>query len=121
MGLKAAARELGWPVGEMGNSARGAGRPGALHPMTVNEAVLALLRPKSDLACDAQLPKVVMRTRSTAARAKESSHGSGSMPHRAVTGTTIRLAASTSSQCIRGSGAGEPAAASVSPASTARR
>ncbi|MET9197064.1 replication-relaxation family protein [Streptomyces olivaceus] len=50
MGLKAAARELGRPVGEMGNPARGAGRTGASHPMTVNEAVLALLRPKPDLA-----------------------------------------------------------------------
>ncbi|MFF8036032.1 hypothetical protein [Streptomyces sp. NPDC016626] len=50
MGLKAAARELGRPVGEMGNPARGAGRIGALHPMTVNEAVHALLRPKPDLA-----------------------------------------------------------------------
>ncbi|MFC8996241.1 replication-relaxation family protein [Streptomyces rochei] len=50
MGLKAAARELGRPVGEMGNPARGAGRTGASHPMTVNEAVLALLRPKPNLA-----------------------------------------------------------------------
>ncbi|MFB6790209.1 replication-relaxation family protein [Streptomyces olivaceus] len=50
MGLKAAARELGRPVGEMGNPARGAGRTGASHPMTVNEAVLALLRPKPDVA-----------------------------------------------------------------------
>lgn len=49
MGLKAAARELGRPVGEMGSPARGAGRTGASHPMTVNEAVLALLRPKPDL------------------------------------------------------------------------
>ncbi|MEU1371440.1 hypothetical protein ABZ454_35715 [Streptomyces sp. NPDC005803] len=31
MGLKAAARELGRPVGEMGNPARGAGRTGASH------------------------------------------------------------------------------------------
>ncbi|MEV0126627.1 hypothetical protein AB0I16_34645 [Streptomyces sp. NPDC050703] len=50
MGLKAAARELGRPVGEMGDPARGAGRTGASHPMTVNEAVLALLRPKPDLS-----------------------------------------------------------------------
>ncbi|MDT0616475.1 replication-relaxation family protein, partial [Streptomyces lancefieldiae] len=50
MGLKAAPRELGRPVGEMGNPARGAGRTGALHPMTVNEAVLALLRPKPNLS-----------------------------------------------------------------------
>ncbi|MER7498370.1 hypothetical protein ABT033_38005 [Streptomyces pharetrae] len=50
MGLKAAARELGRPVGEMGDPARGAGRTGASHSMTVNEAVLALLRPKPDLS-----------------------------------------------------------------------
>ncbi|MFF8931532.1 hypothetical protein ACF1AO_30185 [Streptomyces longwoodensis] len=50
MGLKAAARELGRPVGEMGDPARGAGRTGASHPMTANEAVLALLRPKPDLS-----------------------------------------------------------------------
>ncbi|WP_225080784.1 replication-relaxation family protein [Streptomyces sp. CoT10] len=41
--------ELGRPVGERGNPARGAGRTGASHPMAVNEAVLALLRPKPDL------------------------------------------------------------------------
>ncbi|MFD5482743.1 hypothetical protein [Streptomyces hawaiiensis] len=34
----------------MGNPARGAGRTGASHPMVVNEAVLALLRPKPNLA-----------------------------------------------------------------------
>lgn len=50
MGLKAAARELGRPVGEMGNPARGAERTRASHPMTVNDAVLALLRPKPNLA-----------------------------------------------------------------------
>ncbi|MFE3905693.1 replication-relaxation family protein [Streptomyces sp. NPDC059153] len=50
MGLKAASYELGRPVGEMGNPARGAGRTGASHPMVVNDAVLALLRPKPDLA-----------------------------------------------------------------------
>ncbi|MFB6775526.1 replication-relaxation family protein [Streptomyces sp. NPDC056337] len=50
MGLKAAARELGRPVGEMGETARGAGRTGASHPMAVNEAVLALLRPKPNLS-----------------------------------------------------------------------
>ncbi|MEU0060684.1 hypothetical protein [Streptomyces sp. NPDC006334] len=50
MGLKAAARELGRPVGERGDPARGVGRTGASHPMTVNEAVLTLLRPKPDRA-----------------------------------------------------------------------
>jgi hypothetical protein len=50
MGLKAAARELGRPVGEMGNPARGAGRTGASPSLTANKAVPALLRPKPDLA-----------------------------------------------------------------------
>jgi hypothetical protein len=49
MGLKAASYELGRPVGEKGGSAHGAGRSGASHPMAVNDAVLALLRPKPDL------------------------------------------------------------------------
>ncbi|MFJ4526356.1 hypothetical protein ACIP4Y_36535 [Streptomyces sp. NPDC088810] len=49
MGLKAASCELGRPVGEMGGSARGAGRSGASHPMAPNDALLALLRPKPDL------------------------------------------------------------------------
>ncbi|MEU2900345.1 hypothetical protein ACWC4E_29980 [Streptomyces sp. NPDC001273] len=49
-GSKAATRELGRPVEEMGNPARAAGRTGASPPMTVNEALLALLRPKPDLS-----------------------------------------------------------------------
>lgn len=60
MGLKAASYELGRPVGEMGNPARGAGRTGASHPMVVNEAVLALLRPKPDLAQLASEPADVL-------------------------------------------------------------
>ncbi|MFJ3251163.1 replication-relaxation family protein [Streptomyces sp. NPDC086782] len=60
MGLKAASYELGRPVGEMGNPARGAGRTGASHPMTVNEAVLALLRPKPDLSQLASEPADVL-------------------------------------------------------------
>ncbi|MGW2248451.1 replication-relaxation family protein [Streptomyces hirsutus] len=50
MGLNAASYERGRPVGEMGGPARGAGRSGASHPMAVNDALLALLRPKPDLA-----------------------------------------------------------------------
>ncbi|MBT2446023.1 replication-relaxation family protein [Streptomyces sp. ISL-43] len=49
MGLEAAAVELGRPMDAMGGIARGAGRTGASHPMAVNEAVLALIRPKPDL------------------------------------------------------------------------
>lgn len=34
----------------MGATGRGAGAVGATHPMTVSETVIALLRPKPDLA-----------------------------------------------------------------------
>ncbi|MGW2987537.1 replication-relaxation family protein [Streptomyces goshikiensis] len=48
-GLEAASYELGRPMSEMGSTARGAGSSGATHPMSVNETVIALLRPKPDL------------------------------------------------------------------------
>ncbi|MFF8611020.1 replication-relaxation family protein [Streptomyces sp. NPDC015346] len=76
MGLKAAARELGRPVGEMGNPARGAGRTGASHPMTVNEAVLALLRPKRDLT---QLAKEPADIRAAAQAAFDAPAGLGTI------------------------------------------
>lgn len=49
-GLEAASVELRRPVSEMGSTARGAGSSGASHPMAVNETVIALLRPKPNLA-----------------------------------------------------------------------
>ncbi|WEH43952.1 replication-relaxation family protein [Streptomyces sp. AM 2-1-1] len=49
-GLEAASHELRRPVTEMGSTARGAGSSGASHPMAVNETVIALLRPKPNLA-----------------------------------------------------------------------
>lgn len=49
-GLEAASYELRRPVTEMGSTARGAGSSGASHPMAVNETVIAMLRPKPDLA-----------------------------------------------------------------------
>ncbi|WP_331762329.1 replication-relaxation family protein (plasmid) [Streptomyces sp. NBC_01520] len=49
-GLKAASYELNRPVTEMGSTARGAGSSGASHPMSVNETVIAMLRPKPNLA-----------------------------------------------------------------------
>ncbi|MFF9011231.1 replication-relaxation family protein [Streptomyces goshikiensis] len=48
-GLEAASYELGRPLTEMGSTARGAGSSGATHPMSVNETVIAMLRPKPDL------------------------------------------------------------------------
>ncbi|GGU12081.1 replication-relaxation family protein [Streptomyces lateritius] len=49
-GLQAASYELRRPAGEMGSTARGAGSSGASHPMSVNETVIALLRPKPNMA-----------------------------------------------------------------------
>lgn len=49
-GLEAASYELRRPATEMGSTARGAGSSGASHPMAVNETVIALLRPKPNLA-----------------------------------------------------------------------
>lgn len=49
-GLDAVRDVLGRPRDEMGGTARGAGRSGAQRAMAVNETILALLRPKPDLA-----------------------------------------------------------------------
>ncbi|MFI2292944.1 replication-relaxation family protein [Streptomyces niveus] len=49
-GLEAASHELRRPMTDMGTTARGAGSSGASHPMAVNETVIALLRPKPDMA-----------------------------------------------------------------------
>ncbi|MFF1593107.1 replication-relaxation family protein [Streptomyces sp. NPDC058286] len=48
-GLAAAAIDLGREPEEMGGMPKSAGRSGASHPMTVNEMVIALIRPKPDL------------------------------------------------------------------------
>ncbi|MFE3932022.1 hypothetical protein ACFX44_33225 [Streptomyces sp. YIM B13508] len=70
------ARELGRPVGEMGDPARGAGRTGASHPMVVNEAVLALLRPQPDLS---QLANEPADVRSAAQAAFDAPAGLGTI------------------------------------------
>ncbi|MFE7427926.1 hypothetical protein [Streptomyces sp. NPDC057545] len=49
-GLEAASYELQRPVTEMGSTARGAGSSGASHPMAVNETLIAMLRPKPNMA-----------------------------------------------------------------------
>ncbi|MFI6063153.1 replication-relaxation family protein [Streptomyces sp. NPDC051286] len=49
-GLEAASYELRRPVTEMGSTARGAGSSGASHPTAVNETVIAMLRPKPNMA-----------------------------------------------------------------------
>ncbi|MFC8247554.1 replication-relaxation family protein [Streptomyces chartreusis] len=48
-GLAAAAIELDREPEEMGGMPKSAGRSGASHPMTVNETVIALIRPKPNL------------------------------------------------------------------------
>lgn len=58
-GLEAASYELRRPVTEMGSTARGAGSSGAFHPMAVNETVIAMLRPKPNLARLAEDPPAV--------------------------------------------------------------
>ncbi|MGW2601215.1 replication-relaxation family protein [Streptomyces klenkii] len=49
-GLAAAAIELDRVPEEMGGIPKGVGRSGASHPMTVNETVIALIRPKPNLS-----------------------------------------------------------------------
>ncbi|MFI8007925.1 replication-relaxation family protein [Streptomyces sp. NPDC086010] len=49
-GLEAASYEMQRPITEMGSTARGAGSSGASHPMSVNEIVIAMLRPKPNMA-----------------------------------------------------------------------
>ncbi|MFD5372624.1 replication-relaxation family protein [Streptomyces sp. NPDC127103] len=48
-GLAAAGLDLDREPEEMGGMPKSAGRSGASHPMTVNETVIALIRPKPDL------------------------------------------------------------------------
>jgi hypothetical protein len=55
-GLEAASLELGRVMDEMGGIPRGAGSTGASHAMTVNETVIAMIRPKPDLTKLTQEP-----------------------------------------------------------------
>ncbi|MDX2546367.1 replication-relaxation family protein [Streptomyces sp. WI04-05B] len=55
-GLAAAAIDLDREPEEMGGMPKSAGRSGASHPMTVNEAVIALIRPVPDLGLVAGEP-----------------------------------------------------------------
>ncbi|MEU0952524.1 replication-relaxation family protein [Streptomyces niveus] len=75
-GLEAAAYALGRPVREMGGTARGAGTTGAAHPMSVNETVIALLRPKPDLA---RLTKELPEAQAAARAAVEAPAGVGTI------------------------------------------
>ncbi|GGS23891.1 hypothetical protein GCM10010284_66200 [Streptomyces rubiginosohelvolus] len=75
-GLEAASWELRRPATEMGSTARGAGSSGASHPMAVNETVIALLRPKPDVAKLADDPPHV---RAAAQAAVETPPGIGTI------------------------------------------
>ncbi|MFD6992776.1 replication-relaxation family protein [Streptomyces sp. NPDC059943] len=75
-GLEAAAYALGRPVREMGGTARGAGTTGAAHPMSVNETVIALLRPKPDLT---RLTKEPTEAQAAARAAVEAPAGVGTI------------------------------------------
>ncbi|MFI8504499.1 replication-relaxation family protein [Streptomyces sp. NPDC085524] len=66
-GLEAASYELRRPATEMGSTARGAGSSGASHPMAVNETVIAMLRPKPNLAKLADDPSHVQAAAQAAA------------------------------------------------------
>jgi Replication-relaxation len=75
LGLDSAVGPLRRPRSEMGGAARGAGRSGAQHAMSVNETVLALLRPQPDLALLAGEPTEAVQ----AARAAAAQPGLGSL------------------------------------------
>ncbi|MER8235113.1 replication-relaxation family protein [Streptomyces sp. NPDC094049] len=70
-GLAAAAAGPEREIEEMGGIPRGAGRSGASHPMTVNETVIALIRPKPDLDLVAGEPEEAVAVARTAARAPD--------------------------------------------------
>ncbi|MFF8604114.1 replication-relaxation family protein [Streptomyces sp. NPDC015232] len=75
-GLLAASYELNRPVIEMGSTARGAGSSGASHPMAVNETVIAMLRPKPNMA---RLTKDPAHVQAAAQAAVDSPDGIGTI------------------------------------------
>lgn len=75
-GLEAASYALGRPISEMGSTARGAGSNGAPHPMAVNETVIAMLRPKPNLA---KLTDEPPEARTAAQAAADASGGIGTL------------------------------------------
>ncbi|MEV8062487.1 replication-relaxation family protein [Streptomyces antimycoticus] len=70
-GLAAAAIDLDREPEEMGGMPKSAGRSGASHPMTVNETVIALIRPKPDLDLVAGQPAEAVAAAQAAARAPD--------------------------------------------------
>ncbi|MEU2065202.1 replication-relaxation family protein [Streptomyces sp. NPDC013455] len=70
-GLAAAAIELDREIEEMGGMPKSAGRSGASHPMTVNETVIALIRPKPNLNKVMREPAEAVAAARAAARAPD--------------------------------------------------
>lgn len=70
-GLAAAAIDLDRAPEEMGGMPKSAGRSGASHPMTVNETVIAMIRPKPDMDLVAGEPAVAVAAAQAAARAPD--------------------------------------------------
>ncbi|MEV7004111.1 replication-relaxation family protein [Streptomyces sp. NPDC093982] len=70
-GLAAAAIDLDREPEEMGGMPKSAGRSGASHPMTVNETVIALIRPKPDLDLVAGEPAEAVAVAQTAVDAPD--------------------------------------------------
>ncbi|GAA1149156.1 replication-relaxation family protein [Streptomyces javensis] len=70
-GLAAAGLELGREPEEMGGMPKGAGSSGASHPMTVNETVIALIRPKPNLDLVTGEPPEAVAAAQAAARAPD--------------------------------------------------
>ncbi|MFJ1588542.1 replication-relaxation family protein [Streptomyces sp. NPDC088197] len=77
LGLDSATGPLGRPKNQMGGAARGAGRSGAQHAMSVNETILALLRPTPDLSLlEGEPPEAMGAARAAAAQPGLGSLGS---------------------------------------------
>ncbi|MHB6904847.1 replication-relaxation family protein [Streptomyces sp. DB-54] len=74
--LAAAAIDLDRMPEEMGSMPKSAGRSGAAHPMTVNETVIALIRPKPDLD---QLTEQPAEAQAAARAAVDASDGIGTL------------------------------------------
>lgn len=70
-GLAAAAIDLDREMEEMGGMPKSAGRSGASHPMTVNETVIALIRPKPNLDLVAGEPAEAVAAAQAAADAPD--------------------------------------------------
>ncbi|MGW4985109.1 hypothetical protein [Streptomyces mirabilis] len=81
-GLAAAAIDLDREPEEMGGMPKNAGRSGASHPMTVNETVIALIRPKPDLDLVAGEPTEAVAAARTAVDAPRGSAPSPPTPPR---------------------------------------